>query len=84
MQKLTLHIDKNTQLIRIPGSLVPLSLSLSFFLIKYTLGVVYALNPIMKTSAILLCCNITASGIISGVSLGRFIAILYAYKRKVS
>ncbi|MGE0207173.1 MAG: DUF6622 family protein [Candidatus Babeliales bacterium] len=66
--------------IHLPGSFVPLLLSLLFFAGKYSLGVTYALNPALKTS-FLLGFDVALSGVISGISLGRFLNIVYRYKK---
>lgn len=74
-------IDRVHKLVTVPGSYIPLALSLIFFASKYSLGVTYALNPAMKESFLLALFDMSLSGFISGVSLGRFITMLRAYRR---
>lgn len=73
-------INAQTGELFVPGSVVPLVLSLVFFCIKYGLGVTYALNAAMRGDLRLLAVDLIASGLISGISLGRFIAFAKAYR----
>lgn len=63
--------------IHVPGSFLPLLLSMLFFTLKYMLGVSYALYPILKANMLLLSVDLTVSGLISGIFLGRFGYILF-------
>lgn len=60
---------------------MPLLLALSFFVIKYTLGFTYAVYPSMRSNLLLLSFDLITSGIISGISLGRFLNVAYKYKK---
>lgn len=84
IQRLRVSIDKHTKLIHMPGSCIPLMLAISFFVLKYTLGVMYALDPLMRHNMLLLGFDTVISGLIAGISLGRFVAIYKTYKQVVS
>ena len=79
MRRLNISINKETYLVHIPGSVIPLIISCSFFLVKYCLGVSYALNPILKFNVIIAGFDGVLSGIFSGISTGRFLKILHKY-----
>lgn len=80
MNKTKFTIDAPTKLIHIPGSFIPLLLSISFFSIKYIFGVAYAINPLLNKNMFVLGIDIFLSGIICGIFLGRLIGILYQYQ----
>jgi len=82
VKNLGIKIDPRTREIVIPGSVVPLLISLGFFMIKYGFGVSYALNPALKASIIFVGCDAVASGIFSGFSFGRFLQILRKYREQ--
>lgn len=84
MQKLNIKVDKTSRLISVPGSMVPIILSCSFFLVKYFLGVAYALNPILKINIVVTGFDAGLSGIFSGFSFGRFLKILHEYRNALS
>lgn len=79
IQRLRVSIDKETGLIMVPGSIVPLVLSLVFFVVKYAFGISYALNPILKSDGMITGCDMALSGIIAGISVGRFFKIRRIY-----
>lgn len=58
--------------LHLEGSIQPLLLSLGFFAIKYSLGVIYAVNPALYKEFALMNMDVIASGLIAGISLGRF------------
>lgn len=66
----------------LPGSWYPLLLSMSFFILKYCLNVTYAIAPEMQANAFLLMTDVIASGLISGISAGRFVHIIQEYRRE--
>ncbi len=76
-------IDQKNKLIHLSGSLIPLLLSLTFFVIKYFIGVTFALYPTSKKIVFFFLLDITTSGIITGISLGRLGGILKVYKLKL-
>ena len=80
MSRLNISIDKNTKLINLPGSFISLILSCVFFLIKYCLGVSYALDPDLQANVVIIGLGAALSGAISGISLGRFFNILHKYR----
>lgn len=84
MQKLNVKVDKASGFIALPGSKVPIILSCSFFLMKYSLGVAYALNPLFKISSVVTGFDAGLSGIFSGFSLSRFLKILHEYRNALS
>jgi hypothetical protein len=69
-----ISIDKKSPpTITLPGSYVPLIISLVYFAVKYILGATYAINPLMRDNAVLMLIDIATSGIITGIAQGRFI-----------
>ncbi len=79
-----IRVDGDTALIHMPGSFVPLILALMFFAVKYTLGVHCALNPLMKESTLLLTIDTLMTGLISGISAGRFAYIVRVYRSSMA
>ena len=80
--RLRITADKTSGLIEIPGSIIPLVLSCSFFSIKYILGVSFALDPLLKTNLLISGFDAAVSGLISGISVGRFFRILSRYRMR--
>jgi teichoic acid transport system permease protein len=76
-----ISVDKTTQLIHRPGSWIPLVFALSFFIVKYTLGVTYALHPEMRFHIFFWMIDATVSGLISGTFWGRFLHVIQCYRR---
>jgi teichoic acid transport system permease protein len=76
-------VDTKEKTIILPGSIMPLATTMIFFLSKYILGVTYALYPDLKINMYLMMIDMLISGIISGVSIGRFIALVKTYKNSV-
>jgi Family of unknown function (DUF6622) len=72
-KKLSINVDSTNKLVQLPGSWFPLLLSMIFFAIKYGLGVTYALDPFARESFYLLGFDLSISGIVSGLSLGRLL-----------
>ena len=81
--RLKSNIDSE-KLIHMPGSLIPLLLSMMFFVLKYGLGVTYSLYPVMKGDLILLNFDLLLSGLISGIFCGRFSCVLYKYIKVIN
>ena len=73
-------INKEKLLVSMPGSVVPLLLSISFFLVKYCLGVSYALDPGLKSNILVSAFSSSVSGIISGMSVGRFLNVIQKFR----
>jgi hypothetical protein len=84
MQKVSFKIDAKTKLIHLPGSIIPLCLSMVFFLTKYGLGVTYSLNPIMRGDLYLMSFDLLISGLVAGLSAGRMFIILKSYSAKIT
>ena len=70
-----IKINKNN-LIHIPGSSVPLLLYMTFFLLKYFLGVNYALDPATQQNIFFWATDVVISGIITGIFGGRFLHVI--------
>lgn len=75
-------IDKSTLLAHIPGSRIPLLLSLIFFLFKYGLGVLWALAPETRSLTLLWIADVATSGFASGFFGGQFLRVLQHYYKK--
>jgi hypothetical protein len=73
--------DASAGLFHMPGSIVSLMLSGIFFVIKYSMGVMYALTPDLKNNMVLTGLDIAISALIVGIVLGRFLMPLYEYYR---
>ncbi len=68
-------------LIHRPGSWVPLVFALSFFIVKYALGLTYALHPEMRFHIFFWMTDAAVSGLISGTFWGRFLHVIQCYRR---
>lgn len=79
MSRLDFRID--AAMIHLPGSSSTLILSMFFFILKYGLGVMYALNPIMRSDFMVQGFDVMISGLISGIFIGRFGYIVYRYRK---
>lgn len=84
IKKLNIRVDRSSKLVSVPGSIVPILLSCSFFLIKYSLGVTYALNPLFRFNMLMTGLDAGLSGIFSGFSFGRFLKIFHEYRKVLS
>ncbi len=72
VRRLKLRFDKQRHLIEIPGSWIPMMLSVSIFSLRYVLGAIYGLHPELSgNSALLVLENIAT--IVSGMFTGRLI-----------
>ena len=81
MSRLDSRIDA-AGIIHLPGSSSTLILSMIFFLVKYGLGVTYALNPMMRSDLMVQAFDVMVSGLISGIFIGRFGYIVYRYSSR--
>jgi len=79
MHALRITVHKDSGLIHVPGTVIPLIISASFFIIKYCLGITYLLYPALQASAPFTAFDSGLSGVISGISLGRFMYIVRKY-----
>ncbi len=80
MQKLGLRCDKQKNLIEIGGNLEAIILSMSFFLLRYSLGVIHGLYPeLAQNSGVLIIENIAT--LLSGIFTGRLIGYWRCFKR---
>ena len=78
VKNLKIQFNKKERMAEIPGSWVNLGMSLSIFVIRYYLGVVYALFPNMIGSWPLMTLEV-ASVVISGMFFGRLIGYWQKY-----
>jgi hypothetical protein len=79
MRALHVTIAKDSGLVHVPGTVIPLITSASFFIIKYCLEITYRLYPLLKVSILFTAFDSGLSGFISGISLGRFLHIVRRY-----
>lgn len=71
-----IKINRQNMLVHIPGSWYPLICFMIFFVLKYSLGVTYAIAPNYATNIFFWTTDILASGLISGIFVGRLVYIL--------
>jgi hypothetical protein len=79
MQRLTLQLDKQKKNVEIPGSWLPLILSMSIFTSKFSIGMMSALLPHLNGSLLLLGLELFATMIL-GIFAGRGIGCLLRYR----
>lgn len=72
-------VNKKDMLVHIPGSIYPLILYMTFFLVKYAIGATSAMKPELTSNFIIWGTDLIASGLISGIFTGRFLNILQKY-----
>ncbi len=77
MQKLKLRFDKQKRRIEVPGSWIPLILSMSIFTAKFAIGMIGALAP--ELNGLLLGLDLFAT-IISGIFVGRGVVCFVRYQ----
>ncbi len=80
MQKLNIRFDKKKKLIKLPGSWVPLILSMSIFVIQYFVNVAYALHPELTSNGTFLPLELLNTAI-TGCFIGRLVGCLRKYKQ---
>jgi len=83
-KKQTVTINREKNVVTLPGSFIPLILAISFFAVKYFIGVTYALDPSFKTNVFFYGADMIMSGMVSGVSWARLISIMKVFKTKTS
>jgi hypothetical protein len=79
IQKLPLQFDKQKRRIEMPGSWIPLILSMSIFSAKFSLGMMRSTLPHMDGSLFFLGMELLAT-VILGVFVGRGLGCLYRYR----
>lgn len=79
MQKASLQFDKQNGKIHMPGSWMPLTLSMSIFTLRFSIGMLSGMFPDLIGSASLLSLELCAT-IILGIFLGRGIGCLLRYQ----
>lgn len=71
-----IYVNKKDMLVHIPGSIYPLILYMTFFIVKYALGATSAMMPELASNFIIWGTDIIASSLIAGIFSGRFLSIL--------
>jgi hypothetical protein len=79
MQRLKLQFDKKKKKVEMPGSWVPLMLSMSIFSSKFSIGMMSSMMPHLKGSLLFLGIELF-SAIILGIFAGRGISCLMRYR----
>jgi hypothetical protein len=79
MQPLKVVCDRQKGLIRLPGNWTTLVLLLSIFVSKFTFGFLSATHPELKSFFLFCLTELSISGIICGISSGRFISLLMKF-----
>lgn len=79
LHKKVIKVDHKHKLVTLSGDYTQLLLVMLFFIVKYSIGASYALNPSLKTTTLFLGIDMIASGIISGIAWGRSINIIKTY-----
>ena len=77
-----IKIESKKLLIEIPGSWYPMILYMLFFILKYILGFTYAVRPELRINPLFWGIDSFASGIITGIFLGRLIHIMKLVRQK--
>lgn len=80
MQRLNLLFDKQKRSVQLPGSWIPLILSMSIFSSKLSTGILSSTFPHLQGSVLLLSLELFAT-IILGVFAGRGIGCLFKYRQ---
>lgn len=79
IQRLELRFDKQKKMIELPGSWIPLLLSMSIFIAKFSVGMMRSLLPHLEGSILFLGFELF-SGIILGIFAGRAVSCFLRYK----
>jgi hypothetical protein len=78
-----LEIDKVQRTITVPGTASTLFLILAIFTIKYIFGYLHAVNPeLAQNNMYFISAEITLSGLITGLFLGKALNYIYKYIQK--
>lgn len=75
------HWVDSQKLVHLQGTIVPLALSMIFFLLKYALGVMYALNPALSANVVMVKIDTLTSSLITGLFVGQFLDIVQKYRK---
>jgi hypothetical protein len=79
IQRLKLRFDKKKRKVELPGSWIPLILSMSIFTTKLSLGIMGGMFPHLNGSLLFLGLELCGT-IIPGIFVGRGIGCLFRYK----
>lgn len=79
MQPLKIICDRQKWLIEVPGNWTTLILLLSIFISRFTFGYLAATHPELKSFLFFNLTNLSISGIVCGISIGRLIALLMKF-----
>lgn len=82
MQRLQLQFDKKKKKVEMPGSWIPLMLSMSIFTSKFSIGMMSSMMPHLNGSLLFLGLELFST-IILGIFAGRGINCLMRYKTSV-
>jgi hypothetical protein len=76
-RSISIQADKKKFLIALPATYSTLILLIMIFSIKYTFGYLYAVHPELVNNVWFTTTDIVASGVITGIFIGRFVTYLY-------
>ena len=79
IRRLNLRCDKQNKMIEMPGSWIPLALSMSVFFARFAIGMIRGMQPHLEDSILLLGLELF-SGIILGIFIGRAIGCYLKYR----
>ena len=79
IQRLKPRCDKQKKMIEMPGSWIPLILSMSIFTAKFSIGMMRAMLPHLEGSMLFLALELF-SGLILGIFSGRSVGCLLRYR----
>lgn len=74
-----IRINHDLYSVHLPGSWYPLVLYMTFFALKYCIGVSYALSPELQLNQLFWMTDSMASGAIAGIFTGRLLYIVRQY-----
>ena len=83
MQKLGLKFDMQKRKIEMPGSWIPLILSMSIFATKFSIGMMGAMFPHLNSTILFLCLELFATTTF-GIFAGRGVNCLFRYRAVIS
>lgn len=79
LQRLKLRFDKEKKAIEMPGSWIPLILSMSVFTTKFSIGMMRGMLPHLNDSILMLCLELFSS-VILGIFIGRAMGCFARYR----
>lgn len=79
MQKLALRFDKQKRSVEMPGSWIPMILSMSIFTSKFSIGMIGAIAPHLNGSVLVIGLELFST-IILGIFAGRGVGCLFRYR----